>query len=109
MRSLLHARARVALPLAQVVIVRSVKTSPVVTTAINLLNAARWRQAGHSPTIVLGHSIGEVAAACTAGMLTIDDAILTAHLLGQVGSQLSGGMVHTRLSRDQVEVSSNYN
>ena len=35
--------------------------SPMVTTILNMLNADRWLAAGHMPTVVLGHSIGEVA------------------------------------------------
>jgi iturin family lipopeptide synthetase A len=35
-----------------------------------------WRAWGIEPVAVLGHSIGEVAAACTAGVLSIEDALL---------------------------------
>ena len=55
--------------------------SPVVTTIVNILNADRWRAAGHWPSLVLGHSIGEVSAAYVAGLLSIDEAICTAHVL----------------------------
>merc|ERR1712185_130246 len=57
--------------------------SPMVTTILNMLNADRWRAAGHTPTVVLGHSIGEVAAAYAAGLLSVGDAIRTAHALGE--------------------------
>eukprot|EP00966_Prymnesium_polylepis_P112620 2605191-Prymnesium_polylepis.2 len=69
--------------------------SPVVTTCINILNADRWRQMGHEPAAVLGHSIGEVAAAYVAGLLDIKAALRTAHALGMVGAQRSGAMLHT--------------
>ena len=72
--------------------------SPLVTTVINLLNAARWVDEGFIPTFVVGHSIGEVAAAHVAGLLTLDEAVGLAHGLGVVGAKLSGAMLHTRIS-----------
>ena len=77
--------------------------SPLITTIINILNVDRWRLAGHEPSIVIGHSIGEVAAAYVAGLLSLDDALLTALGLGQIGSQLSGAMLHTRMSQDCID------
>ena len=76
--------------------------SLVVTTIINILNTDRWRAAGHEPDVVIGHSVGEVAAAYAAGLLTVDDAIRTAQTLGQVGAEHQGAMAHTRLMRSSV-------
>lgn len=56
----------------------------MISTTINLLNAAQWKAWGHEPTFALGHSIGEVAAAAAAGLLTTEEAMRTAHKLGQV-------------------------
>ena len=42
--------------------------------AISLGLAALWRSWGVTPTAVVGHSMGEVAAACIAGALSLDDA-----------------------------------
>ena len=58
--------------------------SPVVTTVINILNADSWRLWGAVPDVVLGHSIGEVAAAYTAAVLSLPEAIETAFKIGQV-------------------------
>ena len=77
--------------------------SPLVTTIINLLNADRWRAAGHVPRLALGHSIGEVAAAHAAGMLSVEQAVATARTLGLVGCQKTGAMVHARLTPDVVD------
>ena len=77
--------------------------SPLVTTIINILNVDRWRAAGHVPTLVLGHSIGEVAAAYAAGLLSLAEAISTARALGAAGAACSGAMVHTRLSRSELQ------
>lgn len=72
--------------------------SPVVTTVINLLNANRWRAHGLPPCLVLGHSVGEVAAASVAGLLSIDEALHTALFLGRVAVAYDGAMVGTHLS-----------
>lgn len=58
--------------------------SPLVTTCVNILNADSWRLWGMEPDVVLGHSIGEVAAIYVAGLLSILEAIETAYKLGQV-------------------------
>ena len=64
--------------------------SPIVTTIINLLNEAQWRAAGHQPTVALGHSLGEVAAAYSAGLLNVEDALRTAEILGRLGAMQRG-------------------
>ena len=78
--------------------------SPVLTTVINLLNAARWLDTGSllEPKLTIGHSIGEVAAACVAGLFATDEAIALARGLGMVGASLEGGMLHTRVTRREV-------
>lgn len=42
--------------------------------AIELATASLWREWGVEPELVLGHSLGELAAACFAGMLSLADA-----------------------------------
>ncbi|WP_323185615.1 type I polyketide synthase [Kitasatospora sp. NBC_01287] len=57
--------------------------------------AALWRSMGITPSAVVGHSQGEIAAACVAGALSLDDAArvvaLRAKSLARVAG--SGGMV----------------
>ncbi|WP_433789717.1 type I polyketide synthase [Actinoplanes sp. CA-252034] len=45
-----------------------------VLFAVMVSLAAWWEQHGVSPAAVVGHSQGEIAAACVAGALTLDDA-----------------------------------
>ena len=83
--------------------------SPVVTTVVNILNLERWRDAGFflpdgdSPVLVIGHSIGEVAAVYAAGLYSVADAIHCAYALGSVAAQLGGRMLHTRLRPADLE------
>ena len=48
----------------------SAPTSILVTTVINILNAAIWRSWGVEPDVAVGHSSGDVAAAHACGMYT---------------------------------------
>ena len=54
------------------------------------------------PSIVLGHSVGEIAAAYVAGIFTVDEAISCAHSLGLAMLDMPGSkgvMLHTELQR----------
>ncbi|MFE0101630.1 acyltransferase domain-containing protein [Streptomyces sp. NPDC059009] len=73
--------------------------------AIQVGLAAVWRAHGHRPSAVIGHSVGELAAAVTAGALSIEDgARLSGRrsaLLRQVAGQ--GAMAMVALPFDEVE------
>ncbi|MFF5221488.1 beta-ketoacyl synthase N-terminal-like domain-containing protein [Micromonospora sp. NPDC000212] len=67
--------------------------------------AAVWASAGVRPDAVLGHSQGEIAAACVAGALSLEDAARVVALRSQaIASALSGrgGMASVALSEDDV-------
>ncbi|WP_418190838.1 type I polyketide synthase [Amycolatopsis albispora] len=63
--------------------------------AVMVSLAALWRACGVEPAAVLGHSQGEIAAACVAGALTLDDGAKVVALRSQALGVLSGrgGMV----------------
>ncbi|MEU9143439.1 type I polyketide synthase [Streptomyces sp. NPDC048349] len=66
--------------------------------------AAVWQSVGLEPGAVLGHSQGEIAAACVAGALSLDDAARVVALRSQViAEDLAGrgGMASVALSADE--------
>ncbi|MFF7756266.1 type I polyketide synthase, partial [Streptomyces sp. NPDC007971] len=70
--------------------------------AVMVSLAATWRSWGVEPSAVLGHSQGEIAAACVAGALTLKDAARLVVLRSKALSTLSGqgGMVSVALDVD---------
>lgn len=59
------------------------------TFAIEYALAVLWRSWGIEPAVVLGHSLGEYAAACVAGMLSLDDALRLVAERGRLTHTLS--------------------
>jgi acyl transferase domain-containing protein/acyl carrier protein len=66
-----------------------------VLWAVMVSLAAVWQAAGVVPDAVVGHSQGEIAAACVAGILSLADAAKVVALRSQALSRLeaSGGML----------------
>ena len=77
-----------------------------VSFAVMVALAGLWRSFGVEPGVVVGHSQGEIAAACVAGGLSLEDAarvvVLRSRLLGEVLAG-RGGMVSVALDVDRVE------
>jgi len=73
--------------------------------AIQVSLAALWRSWGIEPDTVVGHSMGEVAAAHVAGALTLEDAVRVicrrSHLLRRMSGQ--GAMAVVELSLEQAQ------
>ena len=72
-----------------------------VSFAVMVALAGLWRSFGVEPGVVVGHSQGEIAAACVAGGLSLEDAarvvVLRSRLLGEVLAG-RGGMVTVALA-----------
>uniref|UniRef100_UPI000CD257DD type I polyketide synthase n=1 Tax=Amycolatopsis sp. CA-126428 TaxID=2073158 RepID=UPI000CD257DD len=67
--------------------------------------AAVWASAGVVPDAVLGHSQGEIAAACVSGALSLEDAAKVVALRSRaIAAELSGrgGMASVQLGHDDV-------
>ncbi|WP_343871442.1 SDR family NAD(P)-dependent oxidoreductase, partial [Dactylosporangium roseum] len=69
---------------------RRVDVVQPVLWAIMVSLAAVWRHHGVTPAAVIGHSQGEIAAACVAGALTLDDAAKVVALRSKALRRLSG-------------------
>ncbi|KIQ67246.1 polyketide synthase [Kitasatospora griseola] len=74
-----------------------------VLFAVMVALAAHWRDTGVTPDAVVGHSQGEIAAACVAGALSLDDAALVVALRSRALLRLAGrgGMVSVAASAER--------
>ncbi|MCZ0975066.1 acyltransferase domain-containing protein, partial [Streptomyces albulus] len=65
-----------------------------VLFALQVSLAHAWLDLGIQPAAVVGHSLGEVAAACVAGLLSLEDAarvvVARLHLLERKAAPASG-------------------
>jgi amino acid adenylation domain-containing protein len=82
----------------------TVVTQPT-TFALQVGLAARWKAWGLEPEAVIGHSIGEMAAAYVSGALTLEDAIAVVHHRSrlQEHARLQGGMAALGLGPDEAQ------
>ncbi|HEX8145175.1 MAG TPA: beta-ketoacyl synthase N-terminal-like domain-containing protein [Pyrinomonadaceae bacterium] len=77
----------------------------VALCAIQLALAALWRSWGIEPDAVVGHSMGEVAAAHVAGFLSLEDAIRVIFNRSRLlqGAAQQGAMAMVELSLEEAE------
>ncbi|MDX3119112.1 SDR family NAD(P)-dependent oxidoreductase [Streptomyces scabiei] len=76
-----------------------------VLWAVMVSLAALWRSVGVEPVAVVGHSQGEIAAACVAGALSLDDGARVVALRSKAITRLAGtgGMVSVFAGVERVE------
>ncbi|MEU4226848.1 SDR family NAD(P)-dependent oxidoreductase [Nonomuraea sp. NPDC026600] len=74
--------------------------------AVMVSLAQVWRSLGVDPAAVVGHSQGEIAAACVAGALTLDDAAKVVVLRSQAIAKLggTGGMLAVALPAEEIRL-----
>ncbi|MBT2543492.1 amino acid adenylation domain-containing protein [Streptomyces sp. ISL-44] len=72
--------------------------------AVEYALAELWRSWGVTPGAVLGHSIGEIVAACVAGVLSLEDALTLAVRRGSMMQELSveGAMAAVFTTEEQL-------
>lgn len=79
-------------------------TQPVLF-ALEYALATLWRALGIKPDVVIGHSVGEIVAACVAGVFSLEDGLRLAAHRGRLMDSVAadGAMAAIELDADETE------
>ena len=80
-------------------------TQPAIF-AIECALTALWKSVGITPSVVLGHSLGELAAAQAAGVFSIEEGVRFAAARGELTATLPGGGAMAAIFADVSQVES---
>ncbi|MCK6589452.1 MAG: acyltransferase domain-containing protein, partial [Polyangiaceae bacterium] len=72
--------------------------------AIEYALAELWKSWGIRPDVVMGHSVGEIVAACVAGVFSLDDGLSLIAARGRLMGELSAGGVMVSLREGEERV-----
>jgi acyl transferase domain-containing protein len=102
--------AHLRLPLREVMwgsdpeLLRSTEFAQPALFVLGIALAALWRSFGVAPDVVMGHSVGEIAAACVAGALSLADAARMVAARGGLMAALPPGGVMVAVGAGEAEV-----
>ncbi len=104
------ADAQLRLPLREVMwgtdpeLLRSTEFAQPALFVLGIALAALWQSFGVAPDVVIGHSVGEVTAACVAGVLSLTDASRMVAARGRLMAGLPAGGVMVAVGAGEAEV-----
>ncbi|OBK66680.1 type I polyketide synthase [Mycobacterium sp. 1165178.9] len=102
--------AHLRLPLREVMwgtdpeLLRSTEFAQPALFVLGIALAALWQSLGVVPDVVMGHSVGEIAAACVAGVLSLADAARMVAARGRLMAGLPAGGVMVAVGAGEAEV-----